>query len=453
MAEFLLYWKSLDTVSEVGEEALEHLGSEQLGRVSPGDTLFLLTGHRGEIFLFNRFRVGEIMSRDETIQRLGTEDVWESELHAMTPPGAGEAIRIIPLPPDLLRELRFISSTRNRLDVKPNGYVNAQQLQTLRRLTSDSADLLAGFWETEEGMSLTEETLLQEVDFGQAEEPEELPDLVSTVDQLRTGIARFNQDLERWPEPALALAKAAIYWVHDSDSGEFGPAKFVGFQDMTLPQYASFYGESGFLGKRTRAAVEDLLGPFEDSQLFQVRLREWAEQRFGPEALRNILATKWRFASLAPASILVYPEADEGDDRPYDPNHADSRTEALRNVRLRRGQQAFRQALLERHGRRCVISGCAVEEVLEAAHILPYRGQEDHHPTNGLLLRADLHTLFDLDLIGIEPASKSIRLHPALVSEYGVYENRRLDTGSDLDLAALRERWRRFQARLASVQV
>ena len=32
----------------------------------------------------------------------------------------------------------------------------------------------------------------------------------------------------------------------------------------------------------------------------------------------------------------------------------------------------------------------------------PYRGTKDNHPDNGLLLRADIHTLFDLDMIGID---------------------------------------------------
>ena len=50
-----------------------------------------------------------------------------------------------------------------------------------------------------------------------------------------------------------------------------------------------------------------------------------------------------------------------------------------------------------------MISGCDLLDVVEAAHIWPYRGQHDNHPDNGLLLRADLHTLFDLDLLGIHP--------------------------------------------------
>ena len=51
-------------------------------------------------------------------------------------------------------------------------------------------------------------------------------------------------------------------------------------------------------------------------------------------------------------------------------------------------------------------------DIVEAAHIWPYRGRDDNHPDNGLLLRADLHTLFDLDLMGIEPDSLETRLHP-----------------------------------------
>jgi len=50
--------------------------------------------------------------------------------------------------------------------------------------------------------------------------------------------------------------------------------------------------------------------------------------------------------------------------------------------------------------------------VLEAAHIKPYRGKTDSHLENGLLLRADLHTLFDLNLIGVEPDTLTVRVHP-----------------------------------------
>jgi hypothetical protein len=63
-----------------------------------------------------------------------------------------------------------------------------------------------------------------------------------------------------------------------------------------------------------------------------------------------------------------------------------------------------------------MITGCRLMDVVEAAHIKPHRGQQDNHPANGLLLRADLHTLYDLDFIGIKPATLTVHVHPAAVA-------------------------------------
>ena len=87
----------------------------------------------------------------------------------------------------------------------------------------------------------------------------------------------------------------------------------------------------------------------------------------------------------------------------------------MRQIRERRGQSKFRQALRLRYGGKCMITGCKLFDVVEAAHISPYRGSEDNHPENGLLLRADLHTLLDLDLLGLEPESLKIKFHPKVL--------------------------------------
>lgn len=73
-------------------------------------------------------------------------------------------------------------------------------------------------------------------------------------------------------------------------------------------------------------------------------------------------------------------------------------------VTLRQGQPGFRNALMDAYERRCAVTGCMIEDVLEAAHILPYAGPHTNHVTNGLLLRADIHTLFDRGLIKIDRA-------------------------------------------------
>jgi predicted transcriptional regulator len=107
------------------------------------------------------------------------------------------------------------------------------------------------------------------------------------------------------------------------------------------------------------------------------------------------------------------------DNQGYIPDEIDRRELINRQICARRGRKRFRDKLLARFQNRCAITGCAIVDILEAAHISPYRGENDDHPTNGLLLRADIHTLFDLDLLGIEPDELRVELHPDICDEYG----------------------------------
>jgi predicted restriction endonuclease len=74
----------------------------------------------------------------------------------------------------------------------------------------------------------------------------------------------------------------------------------------------------------------------------------------------------------------------------------------------RQGQSEFRLTLLKIYKYRCCISGSDAIETLEAAHIIPYLGPETNHPSNGLLLRADLHILFDLGLLAVNTETITI---------------------------------------------
>jgi predicted restriction endonuclease len=97
------------------------------------------------------------------------------------------------------------------------------------------------------------------------------------------------------------------------------------------------------------------------------------------------------------------------DDGEFDPaGTADARDHILASIVRRRGQPAFRDHLLSLYNMRCAISGCDVVPVLEAAHITPYLGPHTNRADNGLLLRADLHTLFDLKLIAIDEDSMTL---------------------------------------------
>jgi hypothetical protein len=131
------------------------------------------------------------------------------------------------------------------------------------------------------------------------------------------------------------------------------------------------------------------------------------------------------------------------------PQDGDCRAVVFRKIIARRGQQAFRDALRERYGDGCMITGCRLMDVVEAAHIKPYQVDADNLPDNGLLLRADLHTLFDLDLIGIEPGTLIVRVHPdARAAGYGEFDGVRLKCpSSEPSGEKLEPRWKAFQRR------
>ncbi len=126
----------------------------------------------------------------------------------------------------------------------------------------------------------------------------------------------------------------------------------------------------------------------------------------------------------------------------------DDRERPLQGIRSRRGLASFRDSVIKRYGPRCLISQCAVLSLLEAANIQPSKGPITNKSANGLLLRSDLHTLFDLDLIGIRPESLTVAIHPDLKgSEYEAYSGLRLVTpaGKEPNSRALVARWARFR--------
>jgi hypothetical protein len=85
-----------------------------------------------------------------------------------------------------------------------------------------------------------------------------------------------------------------------------------------------------------------------------------------------------------------------------------------RIVKVRVGQQKFRQKLLEKFGNVCAFTGKTPEKALEAAHLYSYSNIEKHLVGGGLLLRRDMHRLFDFGLIAVNPRSLKIDLSSEL---------------------------------------
>ncbi len=77
-----------------------------------------------------------------------------------------------------------------------------------------------------------------------------------------------------------------------------------------------------------------------------------------------------------------------------------------RSILERRGQPEFRKKLLKLYNTSCLMTGCNVEAALEAAHIVSVKDSGNMSPDNGILLRSDIHTLFDLQLVQISTDGK-----------------------------------------------
>lgn len=111
--------------------------------------------------------------------------------------------------------------------------------------------------------------------------------------------------------------------------------------------------------------------------------------------------------------------------------NVDRRTVRTQVTVVRPGQGNFRTTMLERYGAECCITGCKVDSLLEAAHILPYRGDQSDDPLNGLLLRVDIHRLFDAHLISINPKTLTVEVACTLGDDgYQSFHGKRLFTFS-----------------------
>jgi len=110
----------------------------------------------------------------------------------------------------------------------------------------------------------------------------------------------------------------------------------------------------------------------------------------------------------------------------FDPQSIkDARNKQNRSIAIRQGQPKFRNTLLKNYKNKCCMTKCDVREALEACHIFPYMGPQTNDPRNGIILRSDLHSLYDQGLIFIDKKYK-IKLSETLkISEsYKYLENK-----------------------------
>jgi hypothetical protein len=251
-------------------------------KVAREDFIYIVTVEGGQLFLGGRMQVNEIISRDQAIELLGHDDLWEAEDQVIAIPGTGTAMRfdrIVPM--ETVERLRCVNGNDEKgLAFRTPTELDGQTLRGVRELTPESARILDALIES-------------------SDPPGRNPD-------------------------------------HSSEDHGLG-------------------GRSG---------------------------NDTTEEQM---TIGTVTA--------------------------FDPsNIEDERSRKNQAIVQRLGQSGFRKALLLAYDGRCAVSGFGVERTLQAAHIISYMGETTNHVSNGLLLRADLHNLFDSFLLSIDPETFTVHI-------------------------------------------
>lgn len=128
------------------------------------------------------------------------------------------------------------------------------------------------------------------------------------------------------------------------------------------------------------------------------RAQQNAIRRCDVDQLKELLA---RIAVAIPAEPAVRPTPPAGGHR-------------RAQVKVRKGQAAFRRQLLHKYGLVCAVTGPCPAPALQAAHLREFAKHESHDVADGLLLRSDIHQLFDAGLVAVNPATMKVVIAPPL---------------------------------------
>ncbi len=126
---------------------------------------------------------------------------------------------------------------------------------------------------------------------------------VSDTKHIKANVRRFNRRIMVNANLAGTLARQTWYWVYDADEDEFAPSKFAGYRNMTFAVYeAAMDGKTQgarFDGHTTQQAIQKAMGHrYQADANLSERLRHWATERFGPQAMADIDQSKWKFIVL-----------------------------------------------------------------------------------------------------------------------------------------------------------
>ncbi|MEV5818854.1 HNH endonuclease [Micromonospora harpali] len=235
---------------------------------------------------------------------------------------------------------------------------------------------------------------------------------------------------------ALSPGEPFLFKTHHPHNRVVGGGFFSGFAQLRISEAWSLFGDGNgvpslaemrrIVGRYRREAIADSDDPVIGCVLIRDTVFFAADRSAEPppEFASNIVQGKgYDLAARTSAGYfevlvgrLLGASVDVDLSQPWHrpgPTYGDPR---LSPYRL--GQQAFKAVVLNAYGRRCAITGDRIQPVLQAAHIRPLPAGGEHRIDNGMLLRSDVHTLYDQGYLAVDPKHRLL-VSPRLRAEFG----------------------------------
>jgi putative restriction endonuclease len=229
--------------------------------------------------------------------------------------------------------------------------------------------------------------------------------------------AGFHLILRRLADAGAILEDALVESAHLLDRGLSAADRRLATEELSYPQKLD-PGTIGLVEQQLRRAQADvgtqrIKGGGNTTRRVRLNVRMPEDQQL-PAPFADYITGTRAIGSLTDYDVQAVAQRMDAEGNFQPDSIVDARKRALASIAKRQGQPRFRRALLEAYAFRCPISSCDAVDVLEAAHIIGYAGPATNHVQNGLLLRADLHTLFDRGFLGIDPGKWRVVIHPSI---------------------------------------
>jgi hypothetical protein len=250
-------------------------------------------------------------------------------------------------------------------------------------------------------------------------------------------------------------------WVDESELSPSSAAKYVGAIRGSLTKWANQNNITAQSIDQIRDAAEfaNVAGLLSKTDIFIERnargnhMYSSALKIYG-QYLGAVTSDKFPqkiLESAATADLKVAEAAADAGPEFMPNDEEDGRKKTVAEVIRRQGQPKFRKALIEAYAGRCAITGSGTLCTLQAAHVTPYLGTHTNVVSNGILLRADIHTLWDLHLLAVDPKTLKLVLSTKIVeAEYtslvGKTPFQPTNPKSRLSMNALEKQWELFRA-------